>query len=219
MRTTRMDIDKKKAQSLYFSKKQSFAIIYKENRAFSIHFIILSSHVLKATALLHPFFSSNPFLRSSYFHIVAIKMERDGEEGRNHDQSTSTSEIVEIPGEDGSKIADPETKDVYVAVGKNDLHVLEWALDHVVPPGSRVLLVHIFAPIAYIPTQVGRLSRSQLSQEQLKVYVREESNKRNHLLGKYISRCGESKAIEERRVEGRIHTETCTGILPCDSSL
>ncbi|XP_051123255.1 U-box domain-containing protein 33-like isoform X1 [Andrographis paniculata] len=142
-------------------------------------------------------------------------MERDGEEGRNHDQSTSTSEIVEIPGEDGSKIADPETKDVYVAVGKNDLHVLEWALDHVVPPGSRVLLVHIFAPIAYIPTQVGRLSRSQLSQEQLKVYVREESNKRNHLLGKYISRCGESKvAVDTMLVESHALEKAILELIP-----
>ncbi|KAL1568259.1 hypothetical protein AAHA92_03651 [Salvia divinorum] len=40
---------------------------------------------------------------------------------------------------------------------------------------------------------VGRLSRSQLSKDQLQVYIREESNKRRHLLDKYIQLCNESK--------------------------
>lgn len=42
--------------------------------------------------------------------------------------------------------------DVYVAVGKDDLDVVQWALDHVVLPGSRVLLIHVFPPITFIPT-------------------------------------------------------------------
>jgi hypothetical protein len=57
-------------------------------------------------------------------------------------------EIVEI-------IEDNKTtvKDVYVAVGKDDMDVLQWALDnHAVSPGARVFLVHVFPPITYIHT-------------------------------------------------------------------
>ncbi|KAJ6375510.1 hypothetical protein OIU77_000491 [Salix suchowensis] len=55
-------------------------------------------------------------------------------------------EIVEI-GEDIKTITssiDGVNHDVYVAVGKNDMDVLKWALDHAVLPGARVFLVHVF---------------------------------------------------------------------------
>ena len=63
-------------------------------------------------------------------------------------------EIVEI-GEDIKTITnsiDGVNHDVYVAVGKNDMDVLKWALDHAVLPGARVFLVHVFPPLTYIPT-------------------------------------------------------------------
>ncbi|KAK6787751.1 hypothetical protein RDI58_016276 [Solanum bulbocastanum] len=92
-------------------------------------------------------------------------------------------EIEEI-GEDSKSttIKDAETNDVYVAVGKNDLYVAQWALDHAVSPGFRVCLVHIFPTIKYIPTPVGNLSRSQLSKEQAQVYINEQNNRRKSLL-------------------------------------
>ncbi|KAG8378789.1 hypothetical protein BUALT_Bualt07G0021500 [Buddleja alternifolia] len=123
----------------------------------------------------------------------------DIEEGQYRNLPATSSEIVEI-GEESKSIVgskDGEASDVYVAVGKNDLHVVKWALDHVVSPGSRVFLVHVFPPITYIRTPVGRLSRSQLSKEHLQVYIREESNKRKHLLEKYIRLCNESNVVAE----------------------
>lgn len=65
-------------------------------------------------------------------------------------------EIVEI-GEDhsrsiGAASRDAAASDVYVAVGKDDLHVLKWALDHAVSPGARIYLVHVFSPVTYINT-------------------------------------------------------------------
>ncbi|XP_042037888.1 uncharacterized protein LOC121783775 isoform X3 [Salvia splendens] len=101
---------------------------------------------------------------------------------RNFLATSSSPEIVEIGEESRSTAAgrDGGAGDVYVAVGKRDLHVLKWALDHVVSPESRVFLVHVFSPIAYVATPGP-------------VYIREESNKRRHLVDKYIQLCNESK--------------------------
>ncbi|KDP31037.1 hypothetical protein JCGZ_11413 [Jatropha curcas] len=101
-----------------------------------------------------------------------------------------SSEIVEIGEESKSSII---VNDVYVAVGKDDLYVLKWALDHVVSPGAKVFLVHVSSPLTYISTPVGRLSRSQLSQDQVRFYVNEEHNRRRNLLQKYIRLCNDAK--------------------------
>lgn len=42
---------------------------------------------------------------------------------------------------------------------------------------------------------VGRLARSQLSQEQLRVYINEENNRRRNLLQKYIRLCTDAKVF------------------------
>ncbi|KAK3227950.1 hypothetical protein Dsin_007812 [Dipteronia sinensis] len=108
-------------------------------------------------------------------------------------------EIVEI-GEDSKSISasrDTVASDVYVAVGKDDLDVLKWALDHAVSPGSRIFLVHVFPPITYINTPVGKLARNQLSHEQLRVYSNEDNNKRRNLLQKYIRLCTDAKVTVE----------------------
>ncbi|XP_075480088.1 U-box domain-containing protein 52-like [Primulina tabacum] len=117
------------------------------------------------------------------------------DEGQYRNWPAPSPEIVEI-GEESKSIVtsrDVGANDVYVAVGKNDLHLVKWALDHAISPGSRVVLVHVFAPLTYIPTPVGRLSRSQLSKDQVQVYIKEESNRRKHLLQKYINICNESR--------------------------
>ncbi|XAR67983.1 Ubiquitin--protein ligase [Bertholletia excelsa] len=105
-------------------------------------------------------------------------------------------EIVEIGEESRSMMSsrDGGFEDVYVAVGKDDLDVVKWAVDHAaVSSKARVFLVHVFPPLTYIPTPVGRLSRSQLSQEQVRVYINEENNRRRNLLQKYIHICAEAK--------------------------
>ncbi|XP_008239323.1 PREDICTED: U-box domain-containing protein 52-like [Prunus mume] len=88
-------------------------------------------------------------------------------------------------------------KDVYVAVGKDDTDVLKWTLDNAVSPGTRVFLVHVFAPITYIPTPVGRLAKSQLTEDQVRLHINEESNKRRNLLQKYVSLCNDAKVTVE----------------------
>ncbi|KZV48218.1 U-box domain-containing protein 50 [Dorcoceras hygrometricum] len=126
------------------------------------------------------------------------------DEGYYRNWPAPSPEIVEI-GEESKSIVtslDIGANDVYVAVGKNDLHLVKWALDHAVSPGDRIFLVHVFAPLTYIPTPVGRLSRSQLSKDQVQVYIKEESNRRKHLLQKYINLCNESRiAVDTMLVE------------------
>ena len=63
-------------------------------------------------------------------------------------------EIVEIGEESKTIISsrDSAATDVYVAVGKDDIDVLKWALNHVVSPGCCVFLVHVFPLLTYIPT-------------------------------------------------------------------
>ncbi|XP_022737072.1 uncharacterized protein LOC111289968 isoform X3 [Durio zibethinus] len=73
-------------------------------------------------------------------------------------------EIVEIGEESksfpGSK--DGSGCDVYVAVGKDDLGVLKWALDHAASPGSRVFLVHVFAPITFVTVDTVLIESNSL---------------------------------------------------------
>ncbi|XP_055832936.1 U-box domain-containing protein 52-like [Solanum dulcamara] len=128
-------------------------------------------------------------------------------------------EIEEI-GED-SKISttisskDAEINDVYVAVGKNDLYVVQWALAHAISPGFRVCLVHIFPTINYIPTPVGNLSRSQLSKEQVQVYINEESNRRKSLLEKYIRLCNDAKVpVDTMLVESNSPAKALLDLIP-----
>lgn len=70
----------------------------------------------------------------------------------NYRDRMMSPEIVEI-GEDSREVGGV-SKDVYVAVGKDDLHVLKWALDHLVvsSPASQVFLIHVFPTITHIPT-------------------------------------------------------------------
>lgn len=84
-------------------------------------------------------------------------MEKEGEEDQVSAQErryfhwqVKSPEIVEI-GEDSSR--NGVTNDVYIAVGKNDLDVVKWALDnHQVTPATQLFLVHVFPSITYIPT-------------------------------------------------------------------
>lgn len=72
-----------------------------------------------------------------------------------HNWRVMSPEIEEI-GEGSKSVSissrDCGMNDVYVAVGKNDLDVVKWALDHATSPGATVFLVHVFPPVTYIST-------------------------------------------------------------------
>ncbi|KAI4374586.1 hypothetical protein MLD38_012566 [Melastoma candidum] len=129
--------------------------------------------------------------------------------------ATVSPEIVEI-GEEREDVT--AVNDVYVAVGKedDDLDVLKWALDHCcLFPGSRVFLVHIFPPITYINTPVGRLSRNQLNQDQVRVYVNEENNRRRNTLQKYIRLCADAKVnVDTVLIEHKSVTKAILALIP-----
>ncbi|XP_050948009.1 uncharacterized protein LOC103498862 isoform X3 [Cucumis melo] len=102
-------------------------------------------------------------------------------------------EIVEIGEESKTIISsrDGAATDVYVAVGKDDIDVLKWALNHVVSPDHN----QRFADQSSTTFLVGRLARSQLTREQLRVYINEENNRRRNLLEKYIRLCTDAKVL------------------------
>lgn len=139
-------------------------------------------------------------------------------------QRTFSPEIVEIP-EDSRKtssvtagstsIDSVGVNDVYVAVGKDDTHVLKWVLDNAGSPGSRVFLVHVFPPITHIPTPVGKLSISQLSEDQVRFYIDEENNKRRNLLQKYVSLCNDAKiAVDTMLLESNDTAKAILDLIP-----
>ncbi|XP_010251075.1 PREDICTED: U-box domain-containing protein 52-like [Nelumbo nucifera] len=126
------------------------------------------------------------------------------------EEEERSPEIVELG--EGSEIIvtagsrNEGSRDVYVAVGKNDLDVLKWALDHVVSQGARLYLIHVFPPINYIPTPVGRVAKSQMSQEHVKEYIQVENTRREYLLQKYIRLCRDAKVAVDTMLIESDHT-------------
>ncbi|XP_043706524.1 U-box domain-containing protein 52-like isoform X2 [Telopea speciosissima] len=133
-------------------------------------------------------------------------------------EEENSGEIVEIEDNSNSTTSSRdggETKDIYVAVGKEDLEVLKWALDHSAGPGSRVFLVHVFPPIHYITTPVGRLSTSKLSREQLRPYIQEENARRRNFLQKYINLCSQVKvAVDTILIESDFAAKAILELIP-----
>ncbi|KAL2321774.1 hypothetical protein Fmac_026153 [Flemingia macrophylla] len=116
-----------------------------------------------------------------------------------YSRQSLTTEIVEII-EDGSKSINNKERrvdDLYVAVGKDDVDVVKWTLDHAVSRGSRIFLIHVSSPITLIPTPVGKFERSQLTPHQVRLYVNKVNNKRKDLLQKYILMSREAKVVAE----------------------
>ncbi|KAM1340060.1 hypothetical protein ACFX2H_038508 [Malus domestica] len=111
------------------------------------------------------------------------EIQEEDSESPNFTESTSKHVVV---------------NDVYVAVGKDDTDVLKWTLENAASSGStRVFLVHVFPPVTHVPTPVGRLARSQLNDDQVRLYVKEESNKRSNLMQKYVNLCNDAKVTAE----------------------
>ncbi|KAL8123419.1 U-box domain-containing protein 36-like [Apium graveolens] len=142
---------------------------------------------------------------------------KSSEDKQYYNHQMMSPEIVEIGDDIKSSICsrDEGIADVYVAVGKNDLDVIRWVLNHAVLPGSRVFLVHVYPPIAYIPTPVGRLTSSQLSNEQVQIYIKEENNKRRNLLQKYINLCTDARVpVDTMLVESNAVTKAVLDLIP-----
>ncbi|KAI3856309.1 hypothetical protein MKX03_014899 [Papaver bracteatum] len=138
---------------------------------------------------------------------------------RYNNESMISPEIVEISEESRSFMMSSVSRDgginVYVSVGKDDLHVLKWTLDQSVLPGATVFLIHIFPPITSIPTPVGRLSKSQVSQEQVKTYIREENSRRRNPLQKYIRLCSDAKVpVDTMLIESDTTAKAILELIP-----
>ncbi|KAL0538284.1 hypothetical protein IC582_027296 [Cucumis melo] len=122
-------------------------------------------------------------------------------------------EIVEIGEESKTIISsrDGAATDVYVAVGKDDIDVLKWALNHVVSPDHN----QRFADQSSTTFLVGRLARSQLTREQLRVYINEENNRRRNLLEKYIRLCTDAKVkVDTLLLESNTTTKAILRLIP-----
>ncbi|KAF7128131.1 hypothetical protein RHSIM_Rhsim11G0055900 [Rhododendron simsii] len=135
-----------------------------------------------------------------------------------HNWRVMSPEIEEI-GEGSKSVSissrDCGMNDVYVAVGKNDLDVVKWALDHATSPGATVFLVHVFPPVTYISTPVGRLSRSQLTPEQVRFYVNKENNRRRNVLQKYIQLCTDAKVpVDTMLLESNSTAKAILDLIP-----
>ncbi|KAL1814648.1 hypothetical protein DCAR_0518810 [Daucus carota subsp. sativus] len=142
---------------------------------------------------------------------------RSSEDIQYYNHQMMSPEIVELGEDIKSSICSREegSADVFVAVGKNDLDVITWVLNHAALPGTRVFLVHVYPPIAYIPTPVGRLSSSQLSNEQVQIYIKEENNKRRNLLQKYITLCTDARVpVDTMLVESNAVTKAILDLIP-----
>ncbi|KAM0979475.1 hypothetical protein ACFX13_015610 [Malus domestica] len=131
---------------------------------------------------------------------IVVNLEIQEEDSMSTSVTESTSKDVVL-------------NDVYVAVGKDDTDVLKWTLDNSASLCStRVFLVHFFPPISHIPTPAGRLTTSQLNEDQVRLYVNEESNKRSNLLQKYVNLCNDAKVT----VETMLIETNCTSKLILD---
>ncbi|CAN1294290.1 U-box domain-containing protein 54 [Linum perenne] len=128
-----------------------------------------------------------------------------------------SSEIVEIVDleENNNSSRSGIVDDVYVCVGKrDDIDAVKWAVDHISIP-SRLFLVHVFPPIRYISTPVGRLAKTQLSKEQMRYYDKEENNMRRNLLHKYIRLCDDAKVpVDTVLVESNETVKAIIDLIP-----
>ncbi|KAK4264389.1 hypothetical protein QN277_025572 [Acacia crassicarpa] len=127
--------------------------------------------------------------------------DEDRVEEKHEYRPAVTSEIEEIFEDDGrsERVDNRESRgeDIYVAVGKDDMDVVKWALDHAVSHSSRIFFIHVSAPITLIPTPVGNIPRSQLNHQQVKRYENAEINKTNNILQKYIQMSTEAQVSTE----------------------
>ncbi|KAF8023271.1 hypothetical protein BT93_F0696 [Corymbia citriodora subsp. variegata] len=91
---------------------------------------------------------------------------------------------------------------VYVAVGakgETSMDALMWTLKNAVADRSNttVFLVHVFPETRFIPSALGNLPISGVSEQQVEMFKAQERGKRSQQLQKYLNACISSKAILE----------------------
>ncbi|PWA46088.1 rossmann-like alpha/beta/alpha sandwich fold protein [Artemisia annua] len=159
--------------------------------------------------------SALPVINVLHDHATIMEIEEESSSQQTW-RRVMSPEIVEVEEaqENGSVISTRDVVDVFVAVGKHDMDVVKWAIDHAVAPEARVYLVHVFSPVTHIQTPVGKLSRSQLSKEQVQIYINEENNKRRSLLQKYIRLCTDAKiGVETMLLESNNTTKAILDLI------
>lgn len=87
---------------------------------------------------------------------------------------------------------------VYVAVGakgETSMDALTWTLKNAVADRSNttVFLVHVFPETRFIPSALGNLPISGVSEQQVETFKAQERGKRNQQLQKYLNTCISSK--------------------------
>ncbi|XP_030512868.1 U-box domain-containing protein 35 [Rhodamnia argentea] len=87
---------------------------------------------------------------------------------------------------------------VYVAVGaksETSMGALTWTLKNAVADRAHttVFLVHVFPETRFIPSPLGNLPISGVSEEQAETFKEQERGKRSQLLQKYLNTCISSK--------------------------
>ncbi|RZC61564.1 hypothetical protein C5167_023316 [Papaver somniferum] len=135
---------------------------------------------------------------------------------RYNNESMISPEIVEISEESRSFMMSSISRDggvnVYVAVGKDDLHVLKWTLDHCFTWSC--CFSHPYLPTNYFHSN-SWLSKSQVSQEQVKTYMREENSRRRNLLQKYIRLCSDAKVpVDTMLIESDMTAKAILELIP-----
>ncbi|KAI6704723.1 hypothetical protein NL676_007685 [Syzygium grande] len=87
---------------------------------------------------------------------------------------------------------------VYVAVGakgETSMDALTWTLKNAVADRSNatIFLVHVFPETRFIPSPLGNLPISGVSEQQAETFKAQERGKRSQLLQKYLNTCISSK--------------------------
>ncbi|KAI4371185.1 hypothetical protein MLD38_019451 [Melastoma candidum] len=87
---------------------------------------------------------------------------------------------------------------VYVAVGikgESSVDALSWALRNEVdrPSSTTVCLIHVFQETHFVPSPLGNLPISGVSEQQAEAHKAQERAKRSEQLQKYLMACGAAK--------------------------
>lgn len=165
--------------------------------------------------------SSSTSSRSISTSIISEIEEEEEEEEGNYNSSRSRSNTSQLLFEinDGNGMPMPlapikeETESsffsfdvvsqeedvIYVAVGKSQssMDALSWTLRHAVNPSTSIFLIHVFPPVKFVPSPLGKLPRNQVNPEQLETFMAQEKGKRRQLLQKFLDACSKSKVMAD----------------------
>lgn len=160
--------------------------------------------------------SSSTSSRSSSTSIIR-EIEEEEEENYNSSRSNTSQPLFEINHGNGMPmplapikeetessffsfdVVTQEEDIIYVAVGKSQssMDALSWTLRHAVNPSTSIFLIHVFPPVKFVPSPLGKLPRNQVNPEQLETFMAQEMGKRRQLLQKFLDACSKSKVMAD----------------------